>query len=152
MKLDDIDEVIISELQSDGRMSYSKIAEKVEKTEVTIRRRVKRLEDEGYIKKFTVVLDPTKMGKKIRAVIRAKTVMKEASAISSKLKQFDEVQEAYFLDGACGLIMMVTVNDFAHLKKFLEEQLGGVPGVGDAETCIVLEEIKSPYDDEGRDE
>jgi DNA-binding Lrp family transcriptional regulator len=149
MKLDETDEVIISELQKDGRISYSKIAEKVGKTEVTIRRRVKRLhEEEKIIKKFTVIIDPLKMGKKIRAIIRAKTVMKEASAISSKLHEFEEVTEAYFLDGACGLIMMVTVDDFAHLKRFLEESLGGVPGVGDAETCIVLEEIKSPYDDE----
>ncbi|MGQ4911966.1 MAG: Lrp/AsnC family transcriptional regulator [Candidatus Thorarchaeota archaeon] len=147
MTLDPIDDLIISELQKDGRMSYSEIAEKVGRTEVTIRRRVKKLMDQEYIKKFTVVLDPMKIGKKIRAIIRAKTVMKEAVSISKKLRQFSEVEEAYFLDGACGLMMVVTVDDLSHLKKFLEERLGGVPGVADAETCIVLEAIKSPHDD-----
>lgn len=145
MRLDPIDQEIIKQLQSDGRKSFSEIAEKVNRTEVTIRRRVKKLRDEGYIRKFTVVLDPMKIGKRIRAVIRVKTAMKEASNISKKLQDFEEVNEAYFLDGACGLMLMVTVDDLTQLKQFLETRLGSISGVGDAETCIVLEEIKSAY-------
>jgi DNA-binding Lrp family transcriptional regulator len=145
-RLDPIDSDIIVMLQKDGRRSFSEIAEAVKRTEVTIRRRVKRLQDEGYIKRFTVVLDPLKMGRRIRAVIRVKTAMKEAKVISEKLKSFHEVDEAYFLDGACGLMMMVTVDDLTELKTFLETRLGGLTGVGDAETCIVLEEIKSSLD------
>ena len=145
MRLDDIDSQIIAMLQNDSRRSYSEIADAVNRTEVTIRRRVKRLIDEGYIKRFTVVLDPLKIGRKIRAVIRVKTAMKEAAVISKKLREFDEVNEAYFLDGACGLMIMVTVDDLTELKAFLETRLGRIPGVGDAETCIVLEEIKSAF-------
>lgn len=149
MKLDDIDSEIISMLQEDGRRSFSDIAKAVERTEVTIRRRVKRLKDEGYIKRFTVVLDPMKIGKNIRAIIRVKTVMKHATAVSKKLRKFHEINEAYFLDGACGLIMMVTVNDLTELYQFLEKRLGGIEGLGDAETCIVLEEVKSAFSDNG---
>ncbi len=145
MRLDPIDSQIITMLQNDGRRSFSEIADAVGRTEVTIRRRVKKLVDEGYIKRFTVVLDPLKMGRKIRAVIRVKTAMKEAALISKKLREFDEVNEAYFLDGACGLMIMVTVDDLTELKAFLETRLGRIPGVGDAETCIVLEEIKSAF-------
>ena len=144
--LDPIDSQIITMLQKDGRRSFSEIADTVGRTEVTIRRRVKRLQDEGYIKRFTVVLDPLKIGRKIRAVIRVKTAMKEAKEISKKLRDFDQVDEAYYLDGACGLMMMVTVDDLTELKTFLETRLGGLTGVGDAETCIVLEEIKSSLD------
>jgi len=78
MKLDEIDSKIIAMLQEDGRQSFSDIAKTVKRTEVTIRRRVKRLKDEGYIKRFTVVLDPMKVGKRIRAIIRVKTAMKES--------------------------------------------------------------------------
>jgi Lrp/AsnC family transcriptional regulator for asnA, asnC and gidA len=145
MRLDPIDSQIIIMLQNDGRRSFSEIAEAVGRTEVTIRRRVKKLIDEGYIKRFTVVLDPLKVGRKIRAVIRVKTAMKEAAVISKKLREFHEVNEAYFLDGACGLMIMVTVDDLTELKTFLETRLGRIPGVADAETCIVLEEIKSAF-------
>ncbi|MHA2377930.1 MAG: Lrp/AsnC family transcriptional regulator [Candidatus Thorarchaeota archaeon] len=145
MRLDDIDQKIISMLQDDGRRSYSEIAEVTKRTEVTIRRRVKRLLDEGYIKRFTVILDPMKMGLKIRAIIRVKTVMKEATVISKEVQSFDEVDEAYFLDGACGIMLKVTVDDLGKLREFLELKLGKVPGVGEIETCIVLEDIKPPY-------
>ncbi|MFW9808035.1 MAG: Lrp/AsnC family transcriptional regulator, partial [Candidatus Thorarchaeota archaeon] len=60
--LDPIDAQIVTMLQKDGRRSFSEIADTVGRTEVTIRRRVKRLQDEGYIKRFTVVLDPLKIG------------------------------------------------------------------------------------------
>lgn len=149
MILDEIDNQIISMLQEDGRRSFSDIAKDVGRTEVTIRRRVKRLKDVGYIKRFTVVLDPMKIGKSIRAIIRVKTEMKQASAIARKLQRFKEVNEAYFLDGACGLIMTVTVDDFTELHQFLEKRLGSIEGVGDAETCIVLEEIKSAFSTPG---
>ena len=149
MKLDEIDSEIIAMLQEDGRCSFSDIAQAVGRTEVTIRRRVKRLKDEGYITRFTVVLDPMKIGKSIRAIIRVKTVMKHATAISNKLRKFKEINEAYFLDGACGLMMMVTVDDLTELYQFLEKRLGAIEGLGDAETCIVLEEVKSVFSDSG---
>jgi len=149
MKLDDVDSEIVAMLQEDGRRSFSDIAQAVGRTEVTIRRRVKRLMDEGYITRFTVVLDPMKIGKSIRAIIRVKTVMKHATSISKKLRKFKEINEAYFLDGACGLIMMVTVDDLTELYQFLEKRLGTIEGLGDAETCIVLEEVKSVFSDTG---
>ncbi len=149
MKLDDIDSQIIAMLQEDGRRPFSDIAKAVGRTEVTIRRRVQRLKAAGYIKRFTVVLDPMKIGKSIRAIIRVKTAMKQATAVARKLQKFKEVNEAYFLDGACGLIMMVTVDDLTELYHFLERRLGTIEGVGDAETCIVLEEIKSAFSSPG---
>ncbi|MFW9850732.1 MAG: Lrp/AsnC family transcriptional regulator [Candidatus Thorarchaeota archaeon] len=145
MVLDDTDIQIINMLQEDGRMSFSEIAKEVNKTEVTIRRRVRRLQKEGIIKRFTVVLDPLKIGKSISAIVRVKAQMKSASLIAEKVKKYDEVIEAYFLDGACGVMLKVTVDDLAALKSFLETQLGKVPGVGEVETCIVLETVKSSF-------
>ncbi len=145
MTLDDIDRIIIEMLQQDGRMSYSEIAKKVDKTEVTIRRRVRRLQNEKIIQRFTVVLDPLKMGKRISAIVKVKAQMKQASKIADEVKKYDEVTEAYFLDGACGVMLKVTVDDLADLKSFLENRLGKVPGVGEVETCIVLETVKSPF-------
>lgn len=144
MKLDAIDKKIIRMLQEDGRRSYSEIAEEVERTEVTIRRRVRQLVNQGIIKRFTVVLDPMKIGPCIRAIIRVKTMMKQATVMAEEIKGYDEVDEAYFLDGACGLMLKVTVDDLNELRNFLEKRLGKVPGVGEVETCIVLETIKSP--------
>ena len=146
MTLDDIDRQIIAMLQEDGRRSYSEIAEEVDRTEVTIRRRVRSLLKEGIIKRFTIVLDPLKIGRKISAIVRVKAQMKQASVIAEKVKGYEEVDEAYFLDGVCVGMLKVTVDDLSDLKQFLEKRLGRVPGVGEVETCIVLETVKSPFD------
>ncbi len=143
MKLDPTDAKIIQMLQQDGRRSYSEIAEAVGRTEVTIRRRVRRLISEGVIKKFTAVIDPMRMGRHVCAMIRVKTMMKQATLIAEKLKDYEEVEEAYFLDGACGLMLKVSVEDLSELRTFLEKKLGKIPGVGEIETCIVLETVKS---------
>ena len=145
MKLDPIDSRIIELLQEDGRRSFSEIADDVGRTEVTIRRRVKRLVHEGIIKRFTVVLDPLKIGRRIRAVLRVKTMMKDATRIAEEIRKYDEINEALFLDGACGIMLKVTVNDLSELRYFLENGLGKIPGVGEVETCIVLEDIKPAF-------
>lgn len=145
MTLDPIDRQILKMLQEDGRISYSEIAEKAKRTEVTIRRRVRRLINEGVIKRFTVVLDPLKIGKSISAIIRVKAQMKKATEIAETVKEYEEVIEAYFLDGACGVMLKVTVDDLTHLRIFLEKKLGRVDGVGEVETCIVLETVKSAF-------
>jgi Lrp/AsnC family transcriptional regulator for asnA, asnC and gidA len=142
VKIDQIDQDLIDILQKDGRRSYSEIASEVGRTEVTIRRRVRKLFDEGVIKRFTVILDPLKMGKTIRAIIRVKTTMKEATEIAEKVSHYNEVTEAYFLDGTCGLLLKVEVKDLNELRQFLQRKLGNLPEI---ETCIVLENIKSPF-------
>ena len=145
MTLDPIDKQIIRMLQDDGRISYSEIAEKAGRTEVTLRRRVRRLINEGVIKRFTVVLDPLKIGRSISAIVRVKAQMKRATEIAETVKEYEEVIEAYFLDGACGVMLKVTVDGLSQLKDFLEKKLGRVDGVGEVETCIVLETVKSAF-------
>ncbi|TXT56951.1 MAG: hypothetical protein BAJATHORv1_20549 [Candidatus Thorarchaeota archaeon] len=150
MPLDDKDKKIIELLREDGRKSYSEISDEItdpdlKMTEVTIRRRVRQMIKSGVIQRFTVVIDPLKLGRKIRAFIRVKAVMKEASYIAEQVKGYSEVNEAYFLDGACGLMLKVTVDDLNELRQFLEKKLGNIDGVGEVETCIVLEDIKTPY-------
>ncbi|MBS3793623.1 MAG: Lrp/AsnC family transcriptional regulator [Candidatus Thorarchaeota archaeon] len=145
MELDTIDKKIIEMLKEDGRRSYSEIAEHVDRTEVTVRRRVNSLLEEGVIRRFTIDVDPLKIGRRIRTIIRVKVAMKEASALAEKVKSLEEVTEAYILDGSCGLMLKVVVDNLSELRQFLENRFGNLPGVGEVETCIVLEDIKCTF-------
>ncbi|MBD3160162.1 MAG: AsnC family transcriptional regulator [Candidatus Lokiarchaeota archaeon] len=145
MELDTIDKKIIEMLKEDGRRSYSEIAEHVDRTEVTVRRRVNNLLEEGVIRRFTIDVDPLKIGRRIRTIIRVKVAMKEASALAEKVKSLEEVTEAYILDGSCGLMLKVVVDNLSELRQFLENRFGNLPGVGEVETCIVLEDIKCTF-------
>ncbi|HHI01394.1 MAG TPA: Lrp/AsnC family transcriptional regulator, partial [Thermococcus litoralis] len=69
MKMDEIDKNILKLLQEDGRMSYSEIARRIGVPESTVRLRVKRLIEEGIIRKFAALINPFKAGYTIVAFI-----------------------------------------------------------------------------------
>ena len=69
MKLDSVDRKIINELQQFGRKSASHIAEKIKVSIPTITERIKKLQETGVIVGFQAVLDPTKMGLDVAAII-----------------------------------------------------------------------------------
>ena len=61
-KLDDKDKQILNLLQENSRLSYTEIGNELDISEATVRYRVKKLVDAGVISKFTVLLDPRKIG------------------------------------------------------------------------------------------
>ena len=69
MKLDSIDRKIINELQQFGRKSASHIADKINVTVPTITERIKKLQEAGVIIGFQAVIDPTKIGLDVAAII-----------------------------------------------------------------------------------
>jgi Lrp/AsnC family transcriptional regulator for asnA, asnC and gidA len=69
MKYDEIDRKILEILDQDGRIKFTEIAKSIQRTEGTVRNRIKRLEDNGIIHGFTVVTAPENLGYEIQAII-----------------------------------------------------------------------------------
>ncbi len=141
IELDAVDYKILDLLKKDSRASLADIAKEVGRTEVTVRRRVKRLIQMGIIKQFTIIINPD-INKNVRAFIRAKLLMKNSTEIAKKIENLPEVEEAYFLDGQCGIMMRCIVPSLTDLREFLENKIGKIEGLGDIETCVVLDNIK----------
>jgi len=141
VKIDKIDRKIIELLKKDGRMSYRKIAEEIGRTEVTVRRRVRKLIKEGVIRKFTVVIDPVKIGKSVQAFISIPVDVKETSKLVEKLRGMEEVSEAYFLAGRTILLLKINVEDLNALSRFLEEKLEVLGETRNVETYLILKDL-----------
>ncbi|MHA1583013.1 MAG: Lrp/AsnC family transcriptional regulator [Candidatus Baldrarchaeia archaeon] len=141
VKIDKIDRKIIELLKRDGRMSYRKIAEEIGRTEVTVRRRVRKLIKEGVIKRFTVVIDPVKIGKSVQAFISVPIDVKETSKLVEKLRDMEEVSEAYFLAGRTILLLKINVEDLGALSRFLEEKLEVLGETRNVETYLILKDL-----------
>ncbi len=141
VKIDKIDRKIIELLKRDGRMSYRKIAEEIGRTEVTVRRRVRKLIKEGVIRRFTVVIDPVKIGKSVQAFISIPVDVKETSKLVEKLRDMEEVSEAYFLAGRTILLLKINVEDLGALSRFLEEKLEALGETRNVETYLILKDL-----------
>ncbi len=141
MKLDDIDEKLIRILSEDGRKPISDIAEELNLSIATVRKRIQRLVDEGIIKKFTVVLNPELSENRITSIVTVQPATHRLNEIVNRLAEFKEVEEAYLLTRGCGLIMKVNANSLPELNDFIEK-VRGIKGIIDIENCLVLRKIK----------
>ncbi|USS41101.1 Lrp/AsnC family transcriptional regulator [Thermococcus aggregans] len=145
MKMDEIDRNILRLLQEDGRMSYSEIARRIGIPESTVRLRVKRLIEEGIIRKFAALINPFKAGYTIVAFIAVDIEPNKIKTAVEELSKLPEVDVLGIATGAHDVLMQVTVRDLQELESFLIEKLGKIDGIKSTETSILTSVKKWGY-------
>lgn len=145
MKLDEIDKSILRLLQEDGRMSYSEIARRIGIPESTVRLRVKKLIEEGVIRKFAALINPFKAGYNIVAFIAVDIEPNKVKRAVEELSKLPEVDVLGIATGAHDVLMQVTVKDLQELENFLIEKLGKIEGIKSTETSILTSVKKWGY-------
>ncbi len=136
-RIDDVDRVILRKLQENSRISYSKIAKELNLSESTIHHRIKRLKQLGIIKKFTLSLDPEKLGYNVSAFILLKTDPRFHSEALEEIAKLKGVYEVYDVTGEYSGLIKVLVRNKEELANLLDE-IGKVRGVLHTYTLVVL--------------
>jgi DNA-binding Lrp family transcriptional regulator len=144
--LDKMDLQILTLLQKDGRMSYRKIAEKLNTTTMTVGRRVSRMKSMGAIKKFTVVVDPETVGKRYGICLFIQldnpTAIKD---VSSLLSGQEDLYYIHHVTGEFEIAAMARCQNKEEASKLIE-QIGSLKGVVKVVPHSVLETIKEDLD------
>lgn len=140
-KIDLIDLKILEELKSNSRISFNDISKKIDKTEATVRRRVKKLLEEGIIKRFTVEYNiDTKQ--KISATVKIIPDFKEVKRILRELSEVDEITNIWRLSGDCGLLLKVDIPSIEEFNPLIEDKISQIQGIKIIETCFITDIIK----------
>lgn len=139
--MDSIDLKILEELKTDGRKSFNDIAQIVGKTEATVRRRVRTLEDDGVIKKYTIEYNIDSKPK-TRATVKIEPDFKEIKSILKELIQIEEITDIWRLSGDCGLFIKVEIPSIEQFNPLIEEKISQIAGVKIMETCFITDIIK----------
>ncbi|MFX1321969.1 MAG: Lrp/AsnC family transcriptional regulator [Promethearchaeota archaeon] len=139
--MDIVDLKILELLKHDGRMSYNDISENVGKTEATIRRRVKKLMEEGVIKKFTVEFNIDSKPK-TRATVKIEPDFKDIKNTLKELVGIEEITDIWRLSGDCGLLIKVEIPSIEQFNPLIEEKISQIKGVKIMETCFITDIIK----------
>lgn len=139
--MDSIDLKILEELKADGRKSFNDIASVVGKTEATVRRRVRSLEDEGIIKKYTIEYNIDSKPK-TRATVKIEPDFKEIKSILKELIKIEEITDIWRLSGDCGLFIKVEIPSIEQFNPLIEEKISQIAGVKIMETCFITDIIK----------
>ncbi|MBD3211293.1 MAG: AsnC family transcriptional regulator [Candidatus Lokiarchaeota archaeon] len=147
--LDNNDKKILEMLIEDSRRPYREIAEEVDLSESTIRKRVIKLQEEGVIEKFTIRVCREEE-KCIMAFVTL--IPKSQSEIKELLREtqvLPECEEVYFLAGECGVLLKVTVPEINELDALLESFRARSDVRSVERVCVVLKPIKSPSPNNG---
>lgn len=131
-QLDSISRDIIDLLQTDGRMSYKELGERVGLTAPAVGERVRKLEESGIIKGYRAVVDYEVLGYPLLCVIRLKVPMK-TMGIDPKLADLPNVIEANRVTGSDSHVVRARIRDAHELEDLME----GVWEQGDTITNIV---------------
>jgi len=139
--MDIVDLKILELLKDNSRMSFNEISQSVGKTEATVRRRVKKLTDDGVIRKFTI--DYTIDNKpRTRATVKVEPDFKEIKRILRELLDIEEITNIWRLSGDCGLFMKVEIPSIEQFNPLIEEKISQIKGVKIVETCFITDVIK----------
>jgi Lrp/AsnC family transcriptional regulator for asnA, asnC and gidA len=143
--VDHVDRRIIGFLQKDGRMSNTAIARQLNVTETTVRKRIARLIDSGYIS-IVAVPTPMAVGMNLSAIIGISVNLTDLHAVSEALHGYPEVRYVGLSSGRYDIIVESFFVDQEHLLDFVSNQLGSLAGVTTVETSIILKVVKFSYE------
>jgi Lrp/AsnC family transcriptional regulator for asnA, asnC and gidA len=136
---------IIRSLNQNGRKPFKTIAEELDVSDATVRKRVKRMLDDGVIKKFMVLLDYHLMGKVVKAFIGLKISPAKIQTVVEKLEMLADVHVLYRTTGVSDLFVEVIFSDLDELNAFLESELN-IEGIIETEVNVVIGPYKRcPY-------
>jgi Lrp/AsnC family transcriptional regulator for asnA, asnC and gidA len=143
--IDDTDRELIRVLQRDGRLSNTEIARTLGVTEATIRKRLARLVGDELIQ-IVAVPSPRAAGQTMSAVIGVSVELGLLRAVAADLVQSPEVRYVGLSTGRYDLMLEAFFTDQEHVLSFVTERLGGLEGVREVETSLILEVAKFSYE------
>ncbi|MEM7502916.1 MAG: Lrp/AsnC family transcriptional regulator [Pseudomonadota bacterium] len=146
MALDATDTKIVRALQSDGRMSWVELSERVNLSPSACQRRVQALLDAGIIVGFGAKVDPAALGYDIEAYLSVRVErhdIERAKEFRRAIADYPEVLTCRMMTGDIDFLLRVVAKDVRSYGRFVEEKILSLSGVTDASTSIVLDHIKS---------
>ena len=131
-------------LQEDSRTSYRKIAEALGIAVGTVYNRIKRLEDEGIFKAYTVIVDPTRIGYDLTAVILVQAGGPHLAEVEKEIAQSEDTICVYDITGDFDIAVIARFKNRSMLNNFIKEILK-TPHVTRTVTNVTLNVVKEAF-------
>lgn len=137
-RIAEIDRAILSHLRKNGRMSYVDLAKEVNASERTVRTHVRKMEEEGTIRGYTI----REGGVGLTALVRIKVLPgAEIGSFASEITTWDGIEVVYEVSGEADLVALVHVDDTMALRSLLDKMWMAAPNeIGSTTTELVLEQ------------
>ena len=144
-RLDDIDLRIIDELQRNGRMTNVDLARRVGISAPPCLRRVRALEQAGFIAGYHANIDPALLGFGVTVFAMVglhSQAEADLQAFEARVESWPEVRECHMLNGDIDFILKCIAPDLASFQDFLTQKLTPAPNVANVKTSLTIRQSK----------
>ncbi len=144
MRVDEIDRRILAELQQDGRLTVTELADRVRLTPAPCHRRLRELERTGVITGYRAVLDPAAVGLGFEAIVSVTLDRGDAgtvAAFEAALAEVPQIRHAERLFGDPDYLLRVVATDLNDYATLRDQKLATLPGVQRISSTIVMKRI-----------
>lgn len=145
-ELDVFDLNILRILQKDASLTNKEIASRLNKSVATVHERVRRLKEEGYIKRVVAILDRKKIDKSLIAfsqVLLHDHTAETLATFEREVSKFPEVMECFQMTGTFDFILRIATSDMDAYHDFYRNKLATLPNITTVQSFFVLSETKS---------
>lgn len=136
------DRKIIEILSKDSRTPNTEIAKKLGVSESTVRKRIKALERDGVIQKYSIVVNPSKMGFNTVAIVGLDVEPSRFLSVATKLTEFREVKYVATSTGDHMIMFEIWANNGKELTEIISKKIGRIEGINRICPSIILEKLK----------
>lgn len=144
--IDKFDLAILKELQDDGRLTNAELAQRVGLSAAPCWRRVRALEESGFIKGYHAEIDRRKIGLGVLAFVRLDTERANSEVtrkIEEAIRRLPEIVACHYISGTGMFELQVVAQDLDAFSRFALNSLMNLPNVKDLHTSFSLGEVKS---------
>jgi Lrp/AsnC family leucine-responsive transcriptional regulator len=146
IKLDRYDRAIVRSLQLDGRISNSQLAECVSLSESACLRRVRALEEAGFIEGYTALVNQQKAGCPVNVFVNITLDRQEQAhlrAFEEAVRKVPEVMECYLMSGEYDYLLRVVLADTADFERLHSQHLTRLPNVARVHSSFALRTVQN---------
>lgn len=146
--LDKVDLQILRTLQENARLTTKELASRVSLSSTPVFERWRRLENEGYIKRYIAVLDAEKLNRGFIVFCNVKMSRMNrdvAAGFAQRMKELPEVSECYNISGSFDYLLKIHAPNMKYYQEFILNILGTVEHLGSLESVFVMDIVKQEY-------
>lgn len=143
--LDSYDHAILQILSSDGRISISELARKINLSKTPTQVRVKRLEAEGYIVGYRAMMDPIRLN--MDHIVFIEVTLEDTregalNAFNQAVAKIGDVEQCHMIAGNFDYLLKVRTHSMPDYRKVLAEKISTLPHVSHTKTFVAMESVK----------
>lgn len=142
-RIDATDRKILKLLTENARISYAEIGRQVHLSRVSVRERIKQMEDNGVITKYSAVIDRTALGLELAVFLEIEVLPSKIDTVATELSKMKEVYVVYQMTGPTILHVHLFIENNDKLSKFLNDKVYPLEGITRTSVYMLLKDYKT---------